>query len=93
MPRATGTTVHLPAVQNKQERTVCPIRSDPLFILGDPEVDNELTRKPHFGLYNRPMLNQQNNVKLGDPEVTVNLYCDFAFPHWEGCRICSIYLR
>ena len=30
---------------------------------------------------------------LGDPEVTANLYCNFAYPYWEGCVICSIYLR
>ena len=30
---------------------------------------------------------------LGDPEVTENLYCDFAYLYWEGCVICSIYLR
>ena len=30
---------------------------------------------------------------LGDPEVTANLYCHFAYPYWEGCVICSIYLR
>ena len=29
---------------------------------------------------------------LGDPEITANLYCDFAL-YWEGCVICSIYLR
>mgnify|MGYP007022919462 CR=1 FL=1 len=21
---------------------------------------------------------------LGDPEVTANLYCNFAYPYWEG---------
>ena len=26
---------------------------------------------------------------LGDPEVTANLYCNFAYPHWEGYVICS----
>ena len=30
---------------------------------------------------------------LGDPEVTANLYYNFAYPYWEGCVICSIYLR
>ena len=30
---------------------------------------------------------------LGDPEVTANLYCKFAYHYWEGCVICSIYLR
>ena len=30
---------------------------------------------------------------LGDPEVTTNLYCNFAYPYWEGSVICSIYLR
>ena len=30
---------------------------------------------------------------LGDPEDTANLYCNFGYPYWEGCLICSIYLR
>ena len=30
---------------------------------------------------------------LGDPEVTANLYCYYAYLYWEGCVICSIYLR
>jgi len=30
---------------------------------------------------------------LGDPEVTANLYCNFTYPYWEGCVICSTYLR
>ena len=29
---------------------------------------------------------------LGDPEVTANLYCNFAYLYWESCVICSIYL-
>ena len=29
---------------------------------------------------------------LGDQEVTVNLYCNFAYLYWEGCVICSIYI-
>ena len=32
-------------------------------------------------------------VILGDPEVTANLYRNFAYPNWEGYVICSIYLR
>jgi len=30
--------------------------------------------------------------KLGDPEVTANLYCTLAYPYWEGCMICSTYI-
>ena len=30
---------------------------------------------------------------LGDTEVAANLYCNFTFMYWEGCKICSIYLR
>ena len=30
---------------------------------------------------------------LVDPEVTANLYCNFAYLYWEGCVICSLYLR
>ena len=29
---------------------------------------------------------------LGDPEVPANLYCNFAYPYWDGCVICSVYL-
>ena len=29
---------------------------------------------------------------LGDQEVTANLYCNFAYPYWEGCVICSKHL-
>ena len=30
---------------------------------------------------------------LGNPEITANLYCNFAYLYWEGSVICSIYLR
>ena len=30
---------------------------------------------------------------LGDPEVTANLYCNFAYLYWEGCAICSMNLQ
>ena len=33
------------------------------------------------------------NKVLGDPEITANLYCNFAYPYWECRVICSIYLR
>ena len=33
------------------------------------------------------------NYLLGNPEVTANLYCNFAYLYWEGFVICSIYLR
>ena len=36
---------------------------------------------------------RSKKVLLGDPEVTANLYCNFACPYWEGCVIFSIYLR
>ena len=32
-------------------------------------------------------------IILGDPEVTANLYCNFADLYREGCVIYSIYLR
>ena len=32
-------------------------------------------------------------IILGDPEVTVNLYCNFPCLYWKGCVIFSIYLR
>ena len=35
----------------------------------------------------------RDTVVLGDPEVTANLYCAFAYLYWEGCVICSIYLQ
>ena len=49
-----------------------------------------------FALYkNRKIFRfiQGMQMILGDPEVTANLYCNFAYPYWEGCVICSIYLR
>ena len=30
---------------------------------------------------------------LGDSEITANLYCNSANLYWEGCVICSKYLR
>ena len=30
---------------------------------------------------------------LGASEITANLYCNFEYLYWEGCVICSIYLR
>ena len=38
-------------------------------------------------------LNDISTDILGDPEVTKNLYCIFAYLYWEGCVICSIYFR
>ena len=35
----------------------------------------------------------KNIAILGDPEATANLYCNSPYPYWEGCVICSIYLR
>ena len=32
-------------------------------------------------------------IILGDPEVTANLCCNFVYLYWEGCVICSIYMR
>ena len=29
----------------------------------------------------------------GDPEIAAKLYCNFAYPYWEGYVVCSIYLR
>ena len=30
---------------------------------------------------------------LGAPDITANLYCNCVYLYWEGCVICSIYLR
>ena len=30
---------------------------------------------------------------LGASEITANLYCNFVYLYWEGCVICSTYLR
>ena len=38
-------------------------------------------------------LNGLETELMGDPEVTANLYRYFAYTYWEGCVICSIYLR
>ena len=40
-----------------------------------------------------PHLSHAHLHILGDPEVTANLYCNFAYPYWEGCVTCSIDLR
>ena len=34
-----------------------------------------------------------NGIILGAPEITANLYCNFVYLYWEGCVICSIFLR
>ena len=33
------------------------------------------------------------HIVLDVSEVNANLYCNFAHLYWEGCVICSIYLR
>ena len=30
---------------------------------------------------------------LGASEITANLYCNCVHLYWEGCVICSLYLR
>ena len=51
---------------------------------------------PHVGRTHVHSASYDSNAKqpiffmLGDPEVTANLYCNFAYPYWEGCVICSI---
>ena len=30
-----------------------------------------------------------SDIILGDPGVTANLYCNFAYLYWESCVICS----
>ena len=30
------------------------------------------------------VINQDLETLLGDPEVTANLYCNFAYLYWEG---------
>ena len=35
---------------------------------------------------------QNHSLVLGDPEITANMYCSFAYLYWEGCLICSIYI-
>ena len=51
-------------------------------------TERKIPTLPHFS----PLFVIKKDI-LGDPEVTVNLYCYFAYPYWEGCVICSIYLR
>ena len=30
---------------------------------------------------------------LGASHIAANLYCNYVYLYWEGCVICSIYLR
>ena len=30
---------------------------------------------------------------MGASEITANLYCNCVYLYWEGCVVCSIYLR
>ena len=47
----------------------------------------------YFILYIKSFFVYPPQCLLGDPEVTANLYCKIAYLYWEGCVICSIYLR
>ena len=60
-----------------------------------PEIQ---TIKLHFLSFSvqrfiNQLLEKEKTYILGDPEVTANMCCNFAYPYWEGCVICSIYLR
>ena len=49
-----------------------------------------------LGIKGKSMENQLGKLfeyVLSDPEVTANLYCNFAYQYWESCVICSIFLR
>ena len=35
----------------------------------------------------------KTNLVLSASEITANLYCNRVYLYWEGCAICSIYLR
>ena len=39
------------------------------------------------------LFSPQPLILLSDPEVTANLYCNFAYLYGESCVICSINLR
>ena len=39
------------------------------------------------------VLKFRNHPILGVSEITTNLYCNCVHMYWEGCVICSIYLR
>ena len=65
-----------------------------LIMVGSLNTKQYIMTDPRFVLKNRPKSGFGSSILLlGDPEATANLYCNFAYPYWEGCVICSIYLR
>ena len=41
-----------------------------------------------------PDVNLRVRLKVqGASEITANLYCNCEYLYWEGCVICSVYLR
>ena len=58
---------------------------DRLLTLVNLEPSNE---KAYFNLGMITM-----DEVLGASEITANLYCKCVYLYWEGCLICSIYLR
>ena len=44
-----------------------------------------------FQAFSEHLQQSQNYWKT--QKLYANLYCNFAYLHWEGCVICSIYLR
>ena len=56
------------------------------------DEDGRYAEELDHGLAGLSIMDAGKHV-LGDSEGTANLYCNSTYPYWEGCVICSIYLR
>ena len=72
---------------------ICGITAGSSFHKYTVNGEKRLSRISPLSIANFSAQMHLYNVLLGDPEVTANLYCSFAYLYWEGCDICSIYLR
>ena len=62
-----------------------------IFTLGRSAEDPFffLTSDPFYCSLQEYFFYHTNMQLLGDPDITANLYCNFAYLYWE---VCSIYL-
>ena len=64
-----------------------------LLIISTLRTWNDRQRSLQAGRVSLKLYKVASLIILDDPEVTANLYCNFASLFWEGCVICIIYLR
>ena len=72
----------------KKEAKFSPLFSLTIFLY----FYGNLMEKNNWECYSATCLFCSSSHLLGAPEVTANLYCNFAYLYWKGCVICSIYL-